>query len=201
MTKTGHNVTGFFFGIINGITAYEYLHTSLLAALATGYLTYKGSNAPDFLEFAWYDKNRMIRRSLIRHRTYTHWGLLWCVLTLISALGLAAVSKTWIYPLAFCLGAILHLLMDLPNPSGIPLFYPTRKRKSLKWWKSGENEFLISASFAILTGAFAMAVYNHEFHDIIAHPQKYADRFVTVFLKEVKEFNQESLTFLKALLN
>ena len=39
----------------------------------------------------------------------------------------------------FGIGGLLHLLVDLPNPMGIPILTPTR-RFSLKLWKSGKFE-------------------------------------------------------------
>lgn len=195
MTKTGHNITGFFFGIITGISNYEFLQSNLLSSIAVGYITYKGSNAPDFLEVSWFDKEKLIRKSLIKHRTYTHWTLLWLALMCLSILGLMAVSKLWIYPLAFSLGGLLHLLMDLPNPSGIPVIYPTRKRKSLKWWRSGENELLINMTMGIIALAFIMMTYRENLHEILNNPTKYANVMVKLLINEAKDFIHASTLY------
>lgn len=45
-------------------------------------------------------------------------------------------------------GALLHLLTDIPNPMGIPIFI--KKRYSLNLWKSGKNESVIVAFFILL---------------------------------------------------
>jgi hypothetical protein len=106
-----------------------------------------GARAPDYLEF-----QKSGGGTLIPHRTITHYAPLWAVTLLyaLGGLGIGPMTGIDILPnvviseilCGFAIGGISHLLTDLPNPMGIPLWHP-RKRWSLNWWRSGEREWLV----------------------------------------------------------
>lgn len=99
-----------------------------------------GAKAPDYLE-----------GRAIRHRTITHWWFLW-VVPLI--LGLHAMThqapEIGGFLVGFAMSAITHLLLDLPNPMGVPFLTPYR-RVSLNWWRSGRHEWLIVPAWLAVT--------------------------------------------------
>jgi membrane-bound metal-dependent hydrolase YbcI (DUF457 family) len=76
----------------------------------------------------------------------------------LAALGVScALSLPWTlrFPAAdwvlggFLLGGVTHVLVDWPNPMGVPLWRPG-KRHSLRWWRSGEHEIAIVLAFSAL---------------------------------------------------
>ena len=149
MTRTGHRATGFGAAAIAYSIAYSHhvQYPGLAAALA-----FLGATAPDWLEIAWFEKG--IRRSIIPHRTFTHWlpvwgGLYWW------ALGLLA--EQWWAPalLGFAVGGLMHLVMDLPNPSGIRLLHPYRQRATLNWWR-GDQMVTPLVLLSWLAGAWSL---------------------------------------------
>ena len=116
-----------------------------------------GNTAPDTLEFSRYDESQYFKRkSLIPHRTYTHWFVLWFALFL-SAGTFVYLQYHYAFPvLTYAMGGLIHLLCDLPNPTGVPFLHPKKRRKSLNWWKSGENENLIAF---VLVGISVYAMF------------------------------------------
>jgi hypothetical protein len=66
----------------------------------------------------------------------------------------------------FVAGAWMHLLMDIPNPTGIPILSPrARSRFGFGWWKSGNAlEPLAGVFMAGLAGLllFWVAHWNPE---------------------------------------
>ncbi len=140
MTKTGHQMTGVgaalaAVGLIG--SAYPGQNLFLIAVLA-----FFGSSAPDWLEIpqGWQGRKRL---SVIPHRTWTHWWPVWTGATLFGLGVFTAVPHPFV--LAFTLGVWLHLLMDIPNPMGLPLWSPWR-RVSLHWWKSSEHVAALAVS-------------------------------------------------------
>lgn len=59
--------------------------------------------------------------------------------------------------LGFALSGLGHLVLDSPNPMGIPLLLP-HKRISLNLWRSGEMEWLIHLA------SLAAIAYYYLFH-------------------------------------
>lgn len=106
-----------------------------------------GSTAPDWLELPqkptfWGTGGKR----LIPHRTLTHWWPLW-VWLFISTLHMQGTLISALLE-GFALGGLSHLVVDLPNPMGVPFATPfASSRKSLKWWRSGQHEFLIISVF------------------------------------------------------
>ncbi|OCX68474.1 hypothetical protein A6M27_17080 [Acidithiobacillus thiooxidans] len=158
MTKTGHQLTGLgaalaAVGLIGGL--YPGQNLIMIALLA-----FFGSSAPDWLEIpqGWQGRKRL---SVIPHRTWTHWWPVWLGSTLFGLGILTATPHPFV--LAFTLGAWLHLLMDIPNPMGLPLWHPER-RVSLRLWKSSEHVMPLALGswglgflVLILPGALQMA--------------------------------------------
>lgn len=152
MTKTGHNMTGAILGFGFFSFASTVLQLPYFESFASAYLCYIGSNAPDTLEISSYDKKTGFRKSIIPHRTYTHWLFGWVILLTSSILGYYYYSPYMALLMGFSLGGMLHVLTDLPNMSGVPIWHPRKKRKCLKLWKSGEHEGKIC--FILLMAVF-----------------------------------------------
>ncbi len=120
--------------------------------------TILGGTAPDWME---------IRKSnggtVIRHRTITHWLPLW-LCAFFFVLGILTKNSNlydiwnfdiisshfWAFLFGFSIGGLLHLLVDIPNPMGIPILTPNR-RFSLKLWKSGKFEIPIVTAFLLFS--------------------------------------------------
>lgn len=131
MTRAGHHFTSLGAAAIAFSIAYHYDGQPGLAAA----LAIPGATAPDWLELAWYRNG--IRHSLIPHRTWTHWILLWG--SLYSWAFLLLGQQPWASAaLGFAVGGLLHLVMDLPNPSGIRFLHPFRQRVTLNWWRGDQ---------------------------------------------------------------
>ena len=122
-------------------------------------LFFSGANAPDWLERAG------TRERVIPHRTHTHVLLFWVLMVpgfgllasaspmlLANSMGniLAHVFTLLVY---FALGGVLHLMLDVCTPSGIPLAWGTQKPVSLRLYRTGalsEGIFLLILGFATL---------------------------------------------------
>lgn len=114
-------------------------HSSVFTLIALGVLL--GARGPDRLEIANYNRRTKIRRSVIPHRTLTHWPPLWVIMTASCWTVLAETQDILLYTVAsvgigFCAAGWLHLLMDIMTPSGIPLIWPFGSRTSLNLYKS-----------------------------------------------------------------
>lgn len=111
----------------------------------------------------------------IKHRTITHTLSLWVIFMLFCLANLPYFNSNlgnnsdffqflnisnymnnydfigyylFSFLFGYSMGALLHLLTDIPNPMGIPIFL--KKRYSLNLWKSGKNESIIIAFFVLL---------------------------------------------------
>jgi inner membrane protein len=144
MTKNGHQLTGL------ATAAMTYCLADSLGGLAwvAAPLALFGATAPDWLEIAWYDVAQQRRRSVIPHRTLTHWVPLWVALFLAGLY--IAPTLAGSAALGFAAGGLTHLLCDWPNPTGLPFGTPFGKRHSLRWWRSGEMEWLVVPCFSLL---------------------------------------------------
>ena len=136
-----------------------------------------GVNAPDWLEVtrppiwvaARHGGGYWRRQSILPHRTITHWWPLWMLLSM-GLMGWWHWRPDW--PLAgslsldirsgcvaFLAGGWVHLLCDLPNPSGLPgACHPmsNKRRSSLRLWRS--NSFWPNTIFAIVLAAIAVGM-------------------------------------------
>lgn len=153
MTGKGHALVGVGVGL--GLAGFFPAGVPAILAFAGAV---SGSTAPDWLELpqrASFWGGQGVR--LIPHRTLTHWWPLWVAAILSTVQFLhGAFFAPWL--IGFAAGGLSHLLVDLPNPMGIPILTPFAKsRRSLRWWRSGQNEFPIVAVF--LFGGYQ--VYQH----------------------------------------
>lgn len=119
--------------------------------------TVLGGTAPDWMEI-----RKPNGGTVIRHRTVTHWLPIWLALFFLT-LGIVQKNPTVMdlihfdipvfvtsFFLGFSIGGLLHLLVDIPNPMGIPILTPYR-RFSLKLWKSGKFEIPIVTVFFLFS--------------------------------------------------
>lgn len=127
MTRNGHRLTGLALGLL---AAPVMLHHLGIAAWLLVPSSTVGGNAPDSIE--WFGHERWCE-----HRTITHWWPFWLVLGVASAMHMP--SWIAIIGLGLAIGAASHLLVDWPNPTGIPTWHPWL-RHSLHLWRSGEHE-------------------------------------------------------------
>lgn len=201
MTKIGHSITGTILGFGFFSFTYSMLQMPMLESVVSAYLCYKGANAPDTLEISSYDKNTGFRKSVIRHRTYTHWFLGWVLLFIGSIAGYTYYSHYMVFLMGFALGGILHLITDLPNMSGIPIWHPKRRRKCLKWWKSGEHEGKISFVLLLMVIIFLYLIdfdpYKTWWQSLLVNKNDLGT-YISTNLKELTQFVVSVLkTFLK----
>lgn len=156
MGKTGHQMTGITAGCITGWLLFKFGYPEWSIA-ASGIAGYFGGTAPDWLEIAHAERQSSgswQRKSVIPHRTITHWFPVWTVLVILNyyVFKYNYIVYGDIFA-GFVAGGWMHLLMDIPNPSGIPLATPFAKsRVSLKWWKSGNKaEPVFSIVFMVMS--------------------------------------------------
>lgn len=165
MTGKGH----FAAGIIFSIYAFDFTNNLGGHALTSSLFCILGGNAPDYLEI----RSKVYRdiknpkrctgtKTLIPHRTITHWLPIWMILFLFSVINIdpSFINLNIVQPfiisnesntlsnilfsalLGYSIGGLVHLMVDLPNPMGIPILTP-KKRFSLNLWRSGKMEPLI----------------------------------------------------------
>jgi membrane-bound metal-dependent hydrolase YbcI (DUF457 family) len=114
-------------------------HSAFATLVALGILL--GARGPDRLEIPSLNKRTKVRRSVIPHRTLTHWPPLWVIMTAACWSVLDETQDILLYTVAsvgigFCAASWLHLIMDIMTPSGIPLISPFGSRTSLNLYKS-----------------------------------------------------------------
>lgn len=87
-----------------------------------------GSMFPDVdhpnSKFNKYNPFAILICKLVKHRTLTH-SLLWMVI--VSFIGFILKVNAWAI-LGLNIGMLSHLLLDMLNPTGVPLFYPHEKK-------------------------------------------------------------------------
>lgn len=138
MTGRGHQIFGFYGAMLAYPISLDYELNALLISLGL----ILGARAPDYLEI------RVKNRTLIPHRGITHHLLIWLALlayfagsiSLFPMGDIPTLNKDFSSVLfGFSLGGLLHLLLDIPNPMGVP-FARLKDRFTLNLWKSGEFE-------------------------------------------------------------
>lgn len=168
-SKSGHLATGAASGVIATLISYKLVSFQPLYLFILTFLaSIPGGTAPDWLEISsWTPETG--RQSVIKHRTITHWGILWFVLWVISLACIPVVVWATIV-FGFATGGMMHLLMDWPNPMGVP-WLRIKKRHSLKLWRSGEHEFiLVICTWAIVSFiAYLYWYYPKYGHTSIIH--------------------------------
>ena len=167
MSKNGHQMVG----VALAVMSFSWIHAMgyvWLLSIAGAIAAFFGSTAPDWLEISHAERDangRWQRHSIIPHRTLTHWVPLWIALLLWSARSLlhthgapVLTGSAYAALMGFAIGGIGHLLCDIPNPSGVPVFLPVAQgRISLRMWQSGAPiewlevlAFLASAVIAVV---------------------------------------------------
>ena len=110
-----------------------------------------GSTAPDWMETV---GNFFGMR--IKHRTVTHYVVVW----LIALIGSAALDPTgWVT--AFCYGGLSHVLTDAMTVTGVP-FSPASDRRFHLFggrFRTGDPvEYVISGGIVVVCSAFVIAL-------------------------------------------
>ncbi|MHB0872879.1 MAG: metal-dependent hydrolase [Acidithiobacillus ferrooxidans] len=177
MGRTGHHLTGLAAGLLVAAAGWRTFGGSALAAIPFGW---SGGSAPDWLEIAHAEYSqplrKWVRQSVIPHRTITHWWLLWQALALLVAVWPLRIPAIHLSPAlsmpvgpvvrmalaGFAAGGVMHLLMDVPNPTGIPILTPlARSRFGFGWWRSGNAlEPLAGMAMAAVACAVLWLVVN-----------------------------------------
>lgn len=151
MTGVGHTRVGAALSLSVGYLTYnELTNNNIYLSLLVAFFVIIGATAPDWLEIRKKDGG-----TIIRHRTITHWVPLWIVslffsyylligydfkIDLLSQINHGNYFSSILF--GFSIGGIIHLIVDFPNPMGIPILTPYH-RFSLHLWKSGKYEGLL----------------------------------------------------------
>lgn len=114
-------------------------HFAFVTLVALGMVL--GARGPDRLEIPSFNRRTQTRRSVIPHRTLTHWPLFWVFLSGMCAWTWSESQDLLLYVitsvgLGFCAAGWLHLAMDIMTPAGIPLLSPFGSRSSLNLYKT-----------------------------------------------------------------
>ena len=100
-----------------------------------------GAWAPDYTEITIFCNGN--RHSFIPHRTLTHTVALWSVLVAIAVGLMVVVDTAWDYILSwlflgFTLAGLLHVMIDMLSPTGVPLIRPFGPRVSFRVYRTGD---------------------------------------------------------------
>lgn len=145
MSPWGHHTVGLVMGatgawILNRDASGDLLAMTDSLGFLAGALF--GGRAPDKLEIASWSTWTGKRHSLIPHRTFTHWPPLWIAILGYSIYYLqqatdATESGIGWGGIAFALSGIVHLVLDIMTPTGIPLLDPFGRRTAFPVYISG----------------------------------------------------------------
>ena len=114
---------------------------------------FPGTTAPDWLEIPIGNKR------LIRHRTITHWLVLWVALLAAALWHAQAAPLAGMALAGFAFGGLTHWLGDFGTPMGVPVLNPARRR-SMDIWATGRGEFSPIA-LAWFLAAFLLIEVRH----------------------------------------
>ncbi|WP_347990225.1 metal-dependent hydrolase [Methylomonas sp. AM2-LC] len=135
------------------------LHSSgALLMIALGIVA--GSRGPDRLEIPSFNPKTKERRSLIPHRTLTHWPFFWfaisiLVITIFLSFDGLLIRSIILSMIGFVIACWLHLALDILTPAGIPLLNPFGRRVTFNVYKSGSSsEILIVLVIILFTQIF-----------------------------------------------
>jgi membrane-bound metal-dependent hydrolase YbcI (DUF457 family) len=163
-SRQAHELTGWAAGIASAAWV---MHRgaagpAYVLALATVVAGYLGGTAPDWLELVPWRKGKR----WCTHRTITHWVPAWAGLAYGANFMMSA--HWWYGPLfGFAAGGLIHLLIDWPNPRGIPIFW---SRHSLNLWNSGRaDSFVVAACWVAAAWVFDRLLFGSvHFHRALA---------------------------------
>jgi len=193
LTGKGHKIVG----LIVAIGTFKYslnLDYNYYVSFIAAVFTFFGSTAPDDLEIRRkvYDGGVCVgTRTVIPHRTITHWVLAWVLFFIFSnsffTLGnsgvigesylLDTIDLTYDYLgvyyeyifaglVGYSIGGILHLIVDIPNKKPIPIF-TLKDKLALHLWKSGKYENLIIAFFVVVVAWYCGIIEFVDYEKII----------------------------------
>lgn len=115
-----------------------------------------GADAPDYLELPQFDALGR-RRSLIAHRSWTHYWPFWATLAAFAVISMPWAAGSALVAFGYALAGLLHLSMDILTPMGIPLRWPpVGRRTSLRVYKTGSLREV--AIIGLVWGAAAVLV-------------------------------------------
>lgn len=97
-----------------------------------------------------------VANKMFGHRTLFHGPILYLLLYFILMLN---YPQAQMYGIAFLFGVTSHLLLDMLNKVGIPLFYPFSRRFHIANIKTGGKGERIAASLLLIAGV-ALAITN-----------------------------------------
>jgi len=141
MNAIAHTLTGLSAALVGAASLHAWTRDPLLA-FAFGAGVVLAARAPDWMEVSRWETRgflfwaRKVRRSLIPHRTWTHWWPIWMGL---FGLGLNLWDQSPVGAAALCgfgLGGALHVGSDWITPEGVPGFMPNQKH-SLRLMRGG----------------------------------------------------------------
>jgi inner membrane protein len=146
MSKSGHAITAFALGSV------IFAAQPTIAGALTAVGAIVGASVPDSLEIPEWEGGQ--RRSVIPHRTLTHWLPVWFLCALLAE----HIAAPWSHLLfGLALSAALHILIDSLSPMGIPIVNPFRRQPLrnavYRTGKASELPFII-VSLVITGGAF-----------------------------------------------
>lgn len=121
MTRGGHYATALALAFA-GATLLPHGLAFALGAAA-------GADAPDYLELPRFDVLGR-RRSLIAHRTWTHYWPFWAALAAFAVITMPWAAGLALVAFGYALAGLLHLGMDILTPMGIPLRWPPVGRRT-----------------------------------------------------------------------
>lgn len=131
MSPTGHKFSAGALALALALPVFQaqaYFEAALYGAGAM-----LGARAPDWSEMAkWIDGRRY---SLLPHRGPTHWPGTWIVGLVLSWLFLPPLYQA--AATGFFAAALLHLVMDILTPTGIPLWHPFARKRAFRVYRSG----------------------------------------------------------------
>lgn len=131
MTPTGHKFTAAAMAVAFAVPVYFGVGPFEATLIFAGVMF--GARAPDWSELAkWKDG---VRYSLIPHRGPTHWPGWWLIGLYFSMYHLPSPYNY--IGIGFFSSALLHLIMDIMTPTGIPLLHPFAKKVSFTIYKTG----------------------------------------------------------------
>jgi membrane-bound metal-dependent hydrolase YbcI (DUF457 family) len=86
-----------------------------------------GCTAPDWLEVPQWGKDG-VRKSLILHRSITHWIVAWSFLLSLAALWPSQSFLKFVI-VGFSFGGLMHCMLDATTPMRVPLILPWRRKR------------------------------------------------------------------------
>ena len=116
-------VTHLSFGLLMGLLAIKFTDIPVNMAVLLMLLLI-GSYGPDIDSVSIFTRNGKPLKWFVKHRGPTHSLLALVLFALIVLL----ITSNWYYTLAFATGYFFHLLMDSLTLSGVPMFWPSKKR-------------------------------------------------------------------------